>query len=148
MEDYADECTKEISHWSQSIPPIICLHGYELSLVSILEKIDNVDGLVQDCGNSIANTLELPQSCTKPSMLSWDYTVLWAFMMAPLRVFVVMLVTELACHIPHCFGLAKYSSCDLNMILTKSFTITHQSQSHMNTGPRLDHHCVCRWPST
>ena len=25
------------------------------------------DGLVQDCGNSIANALELPQSCTKPS---------------------------------------------------------------------------------
>ena len=27
-----------------------------------------VDGLVQDCSNSIANALELLQSCTKPSM--------------------------------------------------------------------------------
>ena len=27
-----------------------------------------IDGLVQDCSNSIANTLELLQSCTKPSM--------------------------------------------------------------------------------
>ena len=28
----------------------------------------NVDGLVQDCNNSIANALELLQSCTKLSM--------------------------------------------------------------------------------
>ena len=28
------------------------------------------DGLVQDCGNSIANALELLQSCTKPSIWS------------------------------------------------------------------------------
>ena len=27
-----------------------------------------IDGLVQDCSNSIANTLELLQSCTKPSI--------------------------------------------------------------------------------
>ena len=26
-----------------------------------------MDGLVQDCSNSIANALELLQSCTKPS---------------------------------------------------------------------------------
>ena len=26
-----------------------------------------IDGLVQDCSNSIANALELLQSCTKPS---------------------------------------------------------------------------------
>ena len=30
---------------------------------------DYIDGLVQDCGNSIANALELLQSCTKPSIL-------------------------------------------------------------------------------
>ena len=28
--------------------------------------IHHVDGLVQDCSNSIANALELLQSCTKP----------------------------------------------------------------------------------
>ena len=28
---------------------------------------DYIDGLAQDCSNSIANALELPQSCTKPS---------------------------------------------------------------------------------
>ena len=33
----------------------------------------NVDGSVQDCSNSIANALELPQSCTKPSMWSCHY---------------------------------------------------------------------------
>ena len=30
----------------------------------------HIDGLVQDCSNSIANTLELLQSCTKPSISS------------------------------------------------------------------------------
>ena len=29
----------------------------------------DVDGLVQDWSNPIANTLELLQSCTKPSMI-------------------------------------------------------------------------------
>ena len=29
---------------------------------------DNIDGLAQDCSNSIANALELLQSCTKPSI--------------------------------------------------------------------------------
>ena len=32
----------------------------------------SVDGLVQGCGNSSANTLELPQSCTKPSVAFID----------------------------------------------------------------------------
>ena len=31
-----------------------------------------IDGLVQDCSNSIANALELLQSCTKPSMHSYS----------------------------------------------------------------------------
>ena len=31
-------------------------------------KIQWFDGLVQGCGNSSANALELPQSCTKPSI--------------------------------------------------------------------------------
>ena len=29
---------------------------------------DHIDGLVQDCSNSIANAMELLQSCTKPSI--------------------------------------------------------------------------------
>ena len=29
------------------------------------------DGLVQDCSNSIANALELLQSCTKPSIYAF-----------------------------------------------------------------------------
>ena len=28
---------------------------------------EQIDGLVQDCSNGIANALELLQSCTKPS---------------------------------------------------------------------------------
>ena len=31
----------------------------------------HIDGLVQDCSNSIANALELQQSCTKPSIFSF-----------------------------------------------------------------------------
>ena len=40
---------------------------------------DYIDGLVQDCSNSIANALELLQSCTEPSLcsvLSVHYCVL------------------------------------------------------------------------
>ena len=32
------------------------------------QKSHNIDGLVQDCSNSIVNALELMQSCTKPSI--------------------------------------------------------------------------------
>ena len=31
-------------------------------------NLNDIDGLVQDCSNSIANALELLQSCTKPSI--------------------------------------------------------------------------------
>ena len=34
------------------------------------KKLKNIDGLVQDYSNSIADALELLQSCTKPSMWS------------------------------------------------------------------------------
>ena len=39
-------------------------------------KKSQIDGLVQDCNNSIANTLDLLQSCTKPSKCykeTWIY---------------------------------------------------------------------------
>ena len=41
--------------------------------ICMLHKNHNIhfNGLVQDCSNSIANTLELLQSCTKP--LNFDY---------------------------------------------------------------------------
>ena len=35
----------------------------------------NVKGLVQDCSNSIANTLELLQTCAKPSMCFYTYAI-------------------------------------------------------------------------
>ena len=35
----------------------------------MLNIISYIDGLVQDCGNSSANALELPQSWTNP--LTW-----------------------------------------------------------------------------
>ena len=42
---------------------------YFLSLqkyISRKDHYDYIDGLVQDCSNSIANAMELLQSCTKP----------------------------------------------------------------------------------
>ena len=42
-----------------------------ISDVAIQENVvEYIDGLVQDCSNSIADALELLQSCTKPSILS------------------------------------------------------------------------------
>ena len=37
-----------------------------------------IDGLVQDCSNSIANAMELLQSCTKPAVLSFFTILHWA----------------------------------------------------------------------
>ena len=39
-------------------------------------KLD-INGLVQDCSNSIANALELLQSCTKPLISSQRMTTLY-----------------------------------------------------------------------
>ena len=36
------------------------------------EICHNIDGLVQDCSNSIANALELLQSCTKPRYMDYE----------------------------------------------------------------------------
>ena len=47
-------------HWHRSIRII--------APVSVNTPEGYVDGLVQDCSNSIANALELLQSGTKPSM--------------------------------------------------------------------------------
>ena len=37
-----------------------------VAIIKSLWPDDDIDGLVQDCSNSIANALELLQSCTKP----------------------------------------------------------------------------------
>ena len=37
----------------------------------IIEPRVHIDGLTQDCSNSIANAMELLQSCTKPSIFDW-----------------------------------------------------------------------------
>ena len=46
-----------------------------------------IDGLVQDCGISIANALEILQSCTKPSIycFPWQISVSGALPMQPLQ---------------------------------------------------------------
>ena len=40
---------------------------------------DNIDGLAQDCSNSIANAPELLQSCTKPSISTYIYIYICVF---------------------------------------------------------------------
>ena len=45
-----------------------------LGYINYIKNITHVNGLVQNCSNSIANALELLQSCTKPSIcLSCQY---------------------------------------------------------------------------
>ena len=54
---------------------------------SIIEEIafDDVDGLTQDCSNSIANAMELLQSCVKPSMSSG----IWQISCLDLKIFMM-----------------------------------------------------------
>ena len=59
-----------LSHWKVLLAKALAswvMNG--VSVMRVWEKIDHVDGLVQDCSNSSANALELLQSYTKPSML-------------------------------------------------------------------------------
>ena len=37
-----------------------------LLMMALHNELEHIDGLVQDCGNSSALAMELPQSCTKP----------------------------------------------------------------------------------
>ena len=48
-------------------PPLKLRHG----LVIKCHRKQYIDGLVQDCSNSIANAMESPQSCTKPSTCNY-----------------------------------------------------------------------------
>ena len=55
-----------------NIPPTTLLlykkYDIEIHVIINIKKFSRwIDGLVQDCSNSIANALELLQSCTKPS---------------------------------------------------------------------------------
>ena len=51
---------------------------YVLLIIRIAGTFEEIDGLVQDCSNSIAYALELLQSCTKPAnafdilLVHWD----------------------------------------------------------------------------
>ena len=44
----------------------------KLNLLFLTEFKAHIDGLVQDCSNSIANALELLQSCAKPLIYDTD----------------------------------------------------------------------------
>ena len=57
-----------VRFWPIPIPPL------SKRVVVNLRHQDYFDGLVQVCGNSISNVLELSQSCTKPLLL-WHMPV-------------------------------------------------------------------------
>ena len=46
---------------------LFLLHIHFVDIVNLHLSEGYSDGLMQDCSNSIANTLELLQSCAKPS---------------------------------------------------------------------------------
>ena len=50
------------------LPAIVHRKTTTLCYVYLNKQVYYIDGLVQDCSNSIANALELLQSCTKPSI--------------------------------------------------------------------------------
>ena len=60
------------SSWETSLQNNTIFHWLGANLESplnmLLFKMDDINGLVQDCSNSTANALELLQSCTKPSI--------------------------------------------------------------------------------
>ena len=60
------DCPKKnfIWHIRMNVRIFVCMYvGMYVNVI----KLKQIYCLVQDCGNSIANALELPQSCTKPS---------------------------------------------------------------------------------
>ena len=52
--------TAQINHWGDTV--------WVYDAINIQSTSQHVDGLAKDCSNSIANAMELPQSCTKPSI--------------------------------------------------------------------------------
>ena len=61
-----------------------CMQDNDRQILRLLTQIANsdshIDGLVQDCSNSIANALALLQSCTKPSICtSTDLYSQWSY---------------------------------------------------------------------
>ena len=57
-----------------------------LKVITLLQfglMLDDIDGQVQDCCNSIANALELLQSCTKPSIYTFWVRVKTATEISP-----------------------------------------------------------------
>ena len=58
--------TDSLNVWMRKKTVIL---SFTTLLINVCLNLDNnIEGLVQDCSNSIANALELLQSCTKPSI--------------------------------------------------------------------------------
>ena len=63
-----------------SIKKIFAWIALYFSLAACTRFVDTggyIDGLMQDCSNFIANTLELLQYCTEPSILDFNIQLCW-----------------------------------------------------------------------
>ena len=83
----AHKCDDDLERWGVRIKLIVTRVTSDVNMLSsdlVFVEIDmlwnyiyaflidrNIDGLVQDCNISIANTLEILQSCTKQLLCGW-----------------------------------------------------------------------------
>ena len=68
--EWMDKYIKFISQGSVDIKYACDFNDGLVPKINKLYHEPNIDGFVQDCGNSSADALELPQSCTKLSICS------------------------------------------------------------------------------
>ena len=65
----------ELAHFTSNTNVITAKQGTEC--LSVVWLYNHIDGTVQDCSISIANAMEILQSCTKPSISSAKETCTW-----------------------------------------------------------------------
>ena len=104
----------------------------------------DIDDLVQDCSNSIANTLELLQSCTKPSICTWlfiGWLNIFRISNSTWRKMTEFLKFEIQCkqylrHIPMCFTVKLCNNIIYLFIICFYFPLGMWTWSkiHMNLG--------------
>ena len=80
----------------------MCLHLTHCGLVMPYDQMGvspsyDLNGLVQDCSNSIANALELFQSCTKPSIWTRSSMTKIGQYFVDRREFIDLILSKLNC---------------------------------------------------
>ena len=70
-------CCSLNAKYECDINKIFMSHCQNLYAFCSRNILGNIDGLVQDCSNSVANALEFLQSCAKPSILCMTSLLSW-----------------------------------------------------------------------